>query len=117
MLRISEWTEFSPMDLMEPEPFYGLTGAHVFSSYFNGETDFSALRVQVVSTYRELRRNGESVEAAARTMIHEVDRGAAHAVVTDNVYRFNAIHDEVRGWVAGVCTDDAAEYTERQAAM
>ncbi len=112
MLRISEWTGFSPMDLTAPEPFYGLTGAHVFSSYFNGETDFSALRVQVVSTYCELRRHGHSVEAAARTMVHEVDCGAAHAVMPDNVYRFNAIHDELRGWVAGACTDDSMGYAE-----
>jgi hypothetical protein len=42
-------------------------------------------------------------------MRRSLDTGAARASATDNVYRFNAIHDELVFWIAGVCGTTGAD--------
>lgn len=110
MLRLSDWREFQTLDAVALQRSYTPTLAHLFASYFGGDTEFSALQVEVVSTYRELRRTGRSTDAARSAIRCELDRGAAHAIPLDNVYRFNAIHDELRFWIGRLCTDSSAEY-------
>lgn len=85
------------------------TLTQAFAAYMSGEMTFERVRTEVLSVYRALCRAGTPPDAILRFMRRSLDTGAARARASDNVHRFNAIHDELAFWVVGVCGQSGAD--------
>ncbi len=81
------------------------TMSHVFESYLCHTMGFEEMRSRLSTACRALRKSGQSSDSIARFMRGALDRGAARALPTENVHRFNAIHDELGFWVSAMCTN------------
>ncbi|HEV2641245.1 MAG TPA: hypothetical protein VGT98_00990 [Candidatus Elarobacter sp.] len=79
------------------------TLTQAFAAYLSGEMTFERVRSEVLAAHRALCHAGTPPDAILRFMRRSLDTGAARADASDNVHRFNAIHDELAFWLTGVC--------------